>query len=175
MPARLRYVDPTRPPGFFRRAYAAFATTRFARFVSRHVNWKLDLFLLRITRGRVAMTLMFPTAVLETRGARTGKPRRNAVIYWHDGDWLTIAASNAGSAENPGWYYNIVANPDVTFSGLPFRATIVSEHDHARLWAQGDRVFPAYARYRRDAATSGRAIPLIQLVPSSVGCADSSP
>ena len=175
MTGTLRYVDPTRRPGLFRRAYAAFAATRLARFVSRHVNWKLDLFLLRITRGRVATTLMFPTAVLETRGAKTGKLRRNAVIYWHDGDRLTIAASNAGSAENPDWYYNLLANPDVTFSGAPFRATIVPEHDHGRLWAQGDRVFPAYARYRRAAAAAGRTIPLIQLVPSPGGCADSSP
>jgi hypothetical protein len=49
------------------------------------------------------------------------------------------------------------------------RATIVPEDDHARLWAQGDRVFPAYARYRRDAAAARRTIPLIQLVPQADG------
>jgi deazaflavin-dependent oxidoreductase (nitroreductase family) len=165
MTGTLRFVDPTRRPGIFRRAYAAFAATHVARFISRHVNWKLDLFLLRATRGRVAMTLMFPTAILETRGARTGALRRNAVIYWHDVDRVTIAASNGGSAGNPSWYYNLVANPDVMFGGVPLRATIVPDDDHARLWAQGDRVFPAYARYRRDAAAARRTIPLIQLVP----------
>lgn len=175
MTETLRLVDPTRRPGIFRRAYSAFAATRFARFISRHVNWKLDLFLLRATRGRVAMTLMFPTAILETRGARTGALRRNAIIYWHDGDRVTIAASNAGSPGNPGWYHNLVANPDVTFGGAPLRATIVPEDDHARLWAQGDRVFPAYERFRREAAAARRTIPLIQLIPNKRGSVRTRP
>lgn len=165
MTASVRYVDPTRRPGLLRRAWSAFASTRPALFISRHVNWKLDLFLLRVTRGRLAMTLMIPAGILETRGARTGALRRNAVIYWHDGDRITIAGSNAGSARNPAWYHNLVADPDVTFGGVPLRAAVVPRDDHARLWAQGDRVFPAYARFRRQAAAAGRTIPLVQLVP----------
>ena len=31
--------------------------------------------------------------MLETRGARSGAPRRNAVIYFHDGDRVVVAAS----------------------------------------------------------------------------------
>ena len=69
MAAQLRHVDPNRRPGVFVRAYAALAATRFAKFVSRHVSWKIDPVLLRVTRGRVATTLVFPTALLETRGA----------------------------------------------------------------------------------------------------------
>ena len=72
------------------RAYAALAASRFARFISRHVNWKLDPLLLRATRGRLATTLVFPTAVLETQGARSSARRRNAIIYFHDGDRVTI-------------------------------------------------------------------------------------
>ena len=51
------------------RAYSRFATTRLARFISRHVSWKLDPWLLRVTGGRLSTTLFFPTRVLETRGA----------------------------------------------------------------------------------------------------------
>jgi F420H(2)-dependent quinone reductase len=102
-PSHLRFVDASRPPGPFRRAYAAVATLRPVLFFTRHVAWKLDPILLRLTRGRVATTLMFPTAVLETTGARTGQPRRNAVIYWNDGDRVLIAASQAGSPQNPDW------------------------------------------------------------------------
>ena len=76
MAAKLRHVDPTRPPGAIARTYAAFAATRIATFISRHVNWKLDPVLLRATRGRLATTLVFPTAVLETSGARSGARRR---------------------------------------------------------------------------------------------------
>ena len=160
-----RFVDATRPPGRFRRAYAALSATRPLLFLSRHVMWKLDPVLLRLTRGRLAGTLVFPTAVLETRGARTGERRRNAVIYWHDGDRITIAASLAGSPRNPAWYYNLLANPDVTFGGARMTAQVVDDNDRARLWALGDRVFPAFATYRQRAASAGREVPLIQLVP----------
>jgi len=148
----------------FARAYAAFAASRVARFISRHVNWKLDPLLLRVTRGRVATTLVFPTALLETRGARSGARRRNAIIYFHDGDRVTIVASNAGDARHPAWYHNLRARPDVTFGGIPMRATVVEdEAERQRLWVLADRVFPAFASYRHDAAKFNRAIPIVQL------------
>jgi len=162
--AKLRYVDPTRPPGLLVRAYAALAATGLARFISRHINWKLDPLLLRVTRGRLATTLVFPTAVLETQGARSGVRRRNAIIYFHDGDRVTIAASNAGDSRHPAWYHNLRAHPGVTFGGIPMRATVVdNEAERERLWVLADRVFPAFASYRHDAATTNRTIPIVQL------------
>src|SRR5262249_9734314 len=115
MSAKLRHVDPTHEPGVVARAYAALAATRLSPFVSRHVSWKLDPMLLRATRGRLATTLVFPTAVLETTGAKSGARRRNAIIYFHDGDRVTIVASNAGSPRHPSWYHNLRAHPDVRF------------------------------------------------------------
>ena len=163
----LRRVDPTRRPGWFARAYAALSATPAARFVSRQLSWKLDLFLLRVTGGRLSTALVFPTAVLETEGARTGAPRRNAVIYFHDGEWATIVASNAGAPTHPAWFHNLRAHPDVTFGGIAMRATVVEdEGERARLWALADRVFPAYPSYRRDAARTGRTIPIVQLTPT---------
>ena len=164
-PTGPRVVDATRPPGRLRRAFAAIALTRPLLFFSRHVSWKLDPVLLRLTRGRVASTMFVRTAVLETRGARTGERRRNAVIYWHDGDRITIAASQAGGPRNPAWYYNLLANPEVTFGGAPMTAVVVDHNDRERLWTLGDRVFPAFATYRQRAASAGRTVPLIQLLP----------
>jgi len=163
---KLRYVDPSRQPSVVARAYAALAATRLSRFVSRHVSWKLDPLLLRATRGRVATTLVFPTAVLETAGARSGARRRNAIIYFHDGDRVTIVASNAGSSRHPSWYHNLRAHPDVVFGGVAMRATVVDdEAERRRLWQLADRVFPAFASYRRDAAKVNRRIPIVQLTP----------
>jgi len=163
--AHLRTVDPNREPGLFARAYAALAATRVAKFISRHVNWKLDPLLLRWTRGRVATTLVFPTALLETRGARTGDARRNAIIYFHDGPKVTIVASNAGATRHPAWFHNLCADPDVTFGGIPMRATVVEdEAERARLWVLADRVFPAFEKYRTEAARVQRSIPIVQLV-----------
>lgn len=168
-PTGPRVVDATRPPGRLRRAYAALATTRGALFLTRNLMWKLDPVLLRVSRGRVASPLVFRSAVLETRGARTGERRRNAVIYWYDGDRITIAAARAGGPRNPAWYYNLLAHPDVVFAGVPVTAVVVDDKDRERLWALGDRVFPAFATFRRRAASAGRAVPLIQLLPRSDG------
>ena len=104
------------------------------------------------------------TALLETRGARTGCTRRTGVIYFHDGDRVTIIASNAGRPGNPSWFYNAHANPDVLLGGQPFRAEIIEDAaSRERLWQIADGVFPAYAAYRDTAARASRTIPILQL------------
>jgi deazaflavin-dependent oxidoreductase (nitroreductase family) len=164
MSARLKYVDPTRRPGPFSRAYAAFSNTRLGRFLSIHVAWKVDPLLLRLTRGRLGLDLTIPTALLETRGARSGTVRRNAVIYFHDGDRVTIVASKLGLPQHPAWFHNLRAHPDVTLGGVPMRATVVDdEAERDRLWTLADRVFAPYAAYRREAAKANRTIPIVQL------------
>jgi len=160
----LTYVDPNRSRNLFMRLFVAVGTTRSARFVSRHLLWKLDLIMLRVTRGRLSTAFPMRTAVLETRGAKTGAARHNAVIYFHDGDRVTIVASHAGYPRHPAWYHNLVAHPDVTFGAIPMRATVVTdEAARERLWMLADRVFPPYAKFRRQAAAAGRDIPLVQL------------
>ena len=167
MSTRLKYVDPHRRPGLFSRTYAAFSNTRLGRFLSVHVVWKVDPFLLRATRGRVGLGLVLPTALLETRGARSGALRRNAVIYFHDGDRVTIVASKLGFAKHPAWFHNLRAHPEVRFGGTPMRATVVSdEAERQRLWGLADQVFAPYAAYRREAMKVNRTIPIVQLRPS---------
>lgn len=119
---------------------------------------------MRLTRGRLGMGLAMPTALLETRGARSGEPRSNVVIYFHDGERATIVASKLGLPRHPAWFHNLCANPDVTFGGIPMRATVVEdEAERARLWTLADRVFAPYAAYRREAAKANRTIPIVQL------------
>jgi deazaflavin-dependent oxidoreductase (nitroreductase family) len=166
MRARLKYVDPNEPRGSFNRAFAAFSSTRLGRLFSAKVVWKVDPYLLRATRGRLGMGLVLPTALLETRGARSGAVRRNAVIYFHDRDRVTIVASKAGAAKHPAWFHNLAAHPDVTFGGIPMRATVIGdEAERNRIWGLADRVFAPYATYRREAAQAHRTIPIVQLAP----------
>jgi deazaflavin-dependent oxidoreductase (nitroreductase family) len=166
MPIPLKYVDPNRRRGMLTRMYAALANTRLGRFVSVHVMWKIDPHLMRLTRGRLGMGLVLPTALLETRGAKSGAVRRNVVIYFHDGERVTIVASKLGLAKHPAWFHNLQADPDVTFGGIPMRATVVcDEAERRRIWALADRVFAPYAAYRREAAKANRTIPIVQLSP----------
>ncbi len=52
--------------------------------------------------------------LLHHRGARTGQERVSPVAAIPEGDdaWL-IAASKGGAPDNPGWYHNLLAGPDV--------------------------------------------------------------
>jgi deazaflavin-dependent oxidoreductase (nitroreductase family) len=166
----LPYVDPRAPHGRLHRAFVNAVSARFVRWLSRTVVWRntvwrIDPHLLRLTGGRISTGLLLPTALLETRGARTGRPRRYAVIYFHDGERVTVIASQAGRPENPSWFYNACSTPDVLLGGQPFRVQVVDdEAAQTRLWELADRVLPAFADYREDAARSGRTIPILQLV-----------
>jgi len=135
-------------------------------WLSRKVGWKLDPVLLRLSRGRLGTGLLLPTALLETRGARTGRPRRNGVIYFHDGARVMIIASKLGMPQHPAWFHNLRAHPEVKLGGQPFRAEVIDDEDErARLWRLADQVFPAYATYRARAARAGRVIPIVALTP----------
>jgi deazaflavin-dependent oxidoreductase (nitroreductase family) len=161
----LPHVDPQARRGLLYRAYAWLVGTRPMGWLSQQAGWKLDPLLLRVSRGRVGLGFVLPTALLETTGARTGRTRGSAVIYFHDGDRVTIVASKRGLPEHPAWLHNLRAHPDVKFGGLAFRAEVVEdEAERARLWQLADSVFPAYAAYRERAGRAGRTIPIVQLV-----------
>jgi deazaflavin-dependent oxidoreductase (nitroreductase family) len=148
------------------RAVCRFSNTRAGIWLSQNLAWKLDPVLMRLTGGRVRSTGPLASALLETRGARTGSPHRNATLYFHDRDRVIIIASKRGLPEHPSWYHNLVAHPDVTFGGSPFRAAVVEEEDERRrLWDLADQVFPPFAAYRRSAAQAGRTIPIVELRP----------
>ena len=146
--------------------YAVLLGTRLLGWVSQRVVWKLDPHLLSLTNGRVGMGIGLPTALLETRGARSGQRRRNGVIYFHDRENVVIVASKLGLSAHPAWFHNLRANPDVLLGGQRLRAQVVEDEDERqRLWMLADRVFPPYAGYRKRAALVGRTIPIVQLRP----------
>jgi deazaflavin-dependent oxidoreductase (nitroreductase family) len=163
--AKLPYVDPHKRRGRLYLAVARLSATKFGAWFSVNVAWKLDPLLLKLSGGRLSTTGPLAAALLESRGARTGQLRRNATLYFHDGDRVTIVASKRGLPEHPAWYHNLRKHPDILYGGLPFRAELVEdEAERARLWELADRVFPEYADYRERAARAGRVIPIFQLV-----------
>jgi deazaflavin-dependent oxidoreductase (nitroreductase family) len=135
-------------------------------WLSKHVLWKLDPYLLRVTRGRLGSTGIVASGLLESRGALSSRPRRTATLYFHDDGRVIIVASKLGWPTHPAWYHNLRRYPEVVFGGQPFTAHVIDdEADRTRLWPLADRVFPPFADYRRWAAQSGRTIPLVALTP----------
>jgi deazaflavin-dependent oxidoreductase (nitroreductase family) len=52
--------------------------------------------------------------LLSTVGRRSGEPRTAPLIHRTDGDRWIVVASKGGAPANPGWYENLLANPDIT-------------------------------------------------------------
>lgn len=54
-----------------------------------------------------------PILVLTTVGRRSGRPRRNALIYGVVGDRYVVVASKGGDPHHPLWYRNLADDPEV--------------------------------------------------------------
>lgn len=102
--------------------------------------------------------------VLTTRGRRSGLERSNALIYGVDGDRYVVVASYGGAPAHPGWYHNLVADPDVDVQvgaeRFRTRARPAEGDERERLWEIMTTVWPNYDQY---AQRTTRRIPVVVL------------
>ena len=160
----LKHVDPNKPHPPLRRAWHRVANTAFGRFIGINLASKADPFLLKHTGGRVRLVGSLPTALLTTKGAKSGQERENPIVYFHDGDDVILIASSFGRDKNPGWYYNLKAHPhDVLLNGEPYDAEETTSPDRERLFALAEKVYPGYADYKVRTDAIGRTIPVMRL------------
>jgi deazaflavin-dependent oxidoreductase (nitroreductase family) len=105
-----------------------------------------------------------PTLLLTTRGRKSGKLRRTALIYGQDGDHYVVVASNGGRPKHPNWHLNLVENPAVEVQVLGDKFTalarIASGEERARLWRVMATIWPAYDDYQ---VKTKREIPVVVL------------
>jgi deazaflavin-dependent oxidoreductase (nitroreductase family) len=52
--------------------------------------------------------------ILTTTGARSGELRSVVLGFGRHGDRLVVIASDNGAPKAPGWYHNLLANPNAT-------------------------------------------------------------
>lgn len=118
----------------------------------------------RTNGGKVKQFGRQPLLLLHTKGAKSGQERINPLAYLADGDRLLIFASRAGSPNNPDWYYNLIAHPDVTVEvgteKFGVTASVVEGEERDRLYAKQSSVNPAFAEYQQKTT---RKIPVIAL------------
>jgi deazaflavin-dependent oxidoreductase (nitroreductase family) len=104
--------------------------------------------------------------LLHTKGAKSQQERINPVACIKDGDRLAVIASKGGAPTNPDWYYNVVANPQVTVEvgteKFQAHASVASESERARLYEKMVEMMPGFDDYRRKTT---RVIPVIVLTP----------
>lgn len=106
----------------------------------------------------------WPLVLISHRGAKSGKEYTTPLVYTRDGDNVVIIASMGGAPENPQWFRNLQAHPDITVEAgadtYPARARVAEGEERERLYrAQADR-FPNFDEY---AAKTTRAIPVVVL------------
>ncbi len=102
--------------------------------------------------------------LLTTQGAKTGKETTTPVVYTKDGDRMVIVASKGGAPNNPAWYHNLLAHPEVTVEvgteKFKVRAVPVTGDERTRLYNQHAERYPSFKDYQ---AKTTRTIPVFVL------------
>ena len=105
-----------------------------------------------------------PTLLLTTTGRKSGAKRRTALIYGRDNADYVVVASKGGSPEQPAWYLNLQATPEVEIqvfdAVLPAVARTATGEERERLWALMRQIWPAYDEYQ---TRTDREIPVVVL------------
>ena len=132
------------------------------KFVLRWVS-KFQAGVFRASKGRLMKTFVggYPVCVVTTRGAKSGKVRRIALIHLPHGDSKLMVASQGGMDSHPLWYYNVAAHPDIRImvdgEEKPYRARQVDDEEKAALWPHLLSLYPDFDEYQ---ARTDRNIPV---------------
>lgn len=107
-----------------------------------------------------------PALLLTTTGRKSGEKFIFPLFYGESGSSYFVIASKGGAPQHPGWYRNILANPEVEVqvgtSRMKARARTATGEERARLWEKALEFWPPYADYQRKTA---REIPVVVLDP----------
>lgn len=108
----------------------------------------------------------YPALLLTTRGRKSGKLRRTALIYGRDGKNYLLVASKGGAPHHPAWYLNLAENPAVELQvgaeKITGHARTAGADEKPRLWRLMVEIYPPYDTYQ---AKAGREIPLVIVEP----------
>ncbi|HEV7624707.1 MAG TPA: nitroreductase/quinone reductase family protein [Amnibacterium sp.] len=99
-------------------------------------------------------------------GAKTGTERIAPARAIRDGrdSWL-VAASKGGAPDNPGWYYNLIANPDVRIDTpddgtVAVHAEVLRGTERDEAWERFKEAAPGFRDYE---TRTSRTIPVLVL------------
>lgn len=123
-----------------------------------------------VTGGRFPKKLVgMELLELHTIGRKTGQ-RRSTLLSTpiFDDEQLILVASKGGYPDDPIWYKNLVANPniEITMNGVttPMVARTATAQERVELWPQITKAARTYAGYQKRAP---REIPVVICTPAS--------
>jgi deazaflavin-dependent oxidoreductase (nitroreductase family) len=105
-----------------------------------------------------------PMILVTHRGAKSGTEYTTPLVYSRSGDAFVIIASKAGAPDDPQWFRNLQANPDVTVEvgseRFAARARVAEGDERDSLYAAQAALMPNFDEY---AAKTTRRIPVVVL------------
>jgi deazaflavin-dependent oxidoreductase (nitroreductase family) len=129
----------------------------------------------RASGGRISSFGDAPVLLLTSKGAKSGLPRVNPMMYLadeSDPDRVYVFASAAGAESNPAWFNNLVAHPngvtvEIGRETLSADAEVLTDPARAELYAVQASRYPGFASYQ---ANTSRKIPVIALRLNRPAC-----
>lgn len=106
-----------------------------------------------------------PMVLIHHKGAKTGTERVNPLMCRVEGDRVFIFASKAGAPDNPDWYHNLKAHPEITIEigderDVPVHVTELEGAERDRVWEAQKAEWPQFAEYEEQ---TDRTIPVLAL------------
>jgi deazaflavin-dependent oxidoreductase (nitroreductase family) len=130
------------------------------------IKWmsRINTWAYKVSGGRVGGTFLqgAPVALLTTIGRKSGEARVSPLLFLRDGNRVVLVASQGGRANNPMWYLNLRANPQVTVQikkeVLRLTARDATEAERAQYWPQLVEMYSSFEDYQ---SWTDRVIPIV--------------
>ena len=129
----------------------------------------LDKLILKLTGGKYTISEFAGWNIIQltTIGAKTNQPRMVPLVGLFDDEKVALIATSFGRGHNPGWYYNLKANPccHVSFKGKlgEYVARETKGEERGRYFRMAVSQYAGYQKYEERAAH--RHIPVMVLEP----------
>ncbi|MFN8383773.1 MAG: nitroreductase family deazaflavin-dependent oxidoreductase [Anaerolineales bacterium] len=154
-------------PNNFQKLLHRFAMLKpVSIFLANSLHY-LDRATFKLTNGKhgFAELVGLPMVEVTTIGAKSGQPRVMPLAAYQDGEKFALIGSNFGRKPNPGWYYNLKANPKCTLliNGQmnEYIARELSGEEREKYWQLAVSYYAGYEKYKQ--RTPHRRIPVMLL------------
>jgi len=120
------------------------------------------------TKANTLLDTGLPIIILTTRGNKSGKVRKTALMRVERGGEYALVASLGGAPTHPVWYYNLLADPDQVMiqdgpEPIDVRVRQLSGAEKATWWDRAVAAYPPYAEYQ---TRTERVIPVFIATPT---------
>ncbi len=117
---------------------------------------------IKITKGRIGGSRVL---ALTHKGAKSGVVRDTPLMFFKEYDDYLVIASAGGAPRHPGWYHNVIANPETTITVGGQTLSVTARDAGAERDALWDKIVGSEPRFGTYAEKTDRTIPIVVLSP----------